>query len=153
MTPDAEVPDRAPRAKLIDRRAGSTHRTKFDDAVEQEAAEERRPDIRADGSVRRLNPGGRSFADFFSEKNRQRPMVRGEVLGFLEMLAYNRKAMVWWRRVARWLTRKPGPGDMWDALAIAHYEKTVRPAFERVQAQLNEAASKANAAATPPRAS
>lgn len=139
-----------PRSKIIDRRAGSKHRTRFDEDAASDGA---KPDIRADGSVRRLNPGGRSFADFFSEQNRQRPMVRGEVLGFLEMLAYNRKACVWYRRLARWLTRKPGPGDLWDALAIGHDVKTVRPAFERVQAQLNDAAAKANATANPEKAS
>ena len=135
---------------MSDNGSGGRRRSAFREQVEREreleaADEAREPEIRADGSVRRLNKGGRTWLDFFNEKNRQRPLVRGEFLGILEMLAYNRRANVGWKRLARWLTRQPGPGDMWGELASAHYRRSVLPAIALVKAQLEERAKAENA--------
>lgn len=142
---------------MTDDGSGGRRKSSFREQVERERAletadEAREAELRQDGSVRRLNKGGRSWNDFFDSKNKQRPLVRGEFLGILEMLAYNRRANVWWKRFARWLTRAPGPGDMWGQLAELHYHRSLRPAIAMVQAQLEEQAREKNAAAAVPRA-
>lgn len=90
--------------------------------------------LKSDGSIRRSAGGGRSMGDYFSEANRHKPMVRGELLGFMEWYSHQVIEGRLHRRVWRWLTRKPGPPvDVIREMSNAYYERQVVPTAEAIR--------------------
>lgn len=95
-------------------------------------------DLRGDGSIRRSAGGGRSFHEFFSTEHRNKPLARGELLGFIEWLAWSDRQSRWYRRLWRWLNRTPGPkgrGPM-THFADAYEERQLKPTVTNVQRAL-----------------
>ncbi len=111
-------------AKIIDRRAGSAERTKFD---EEHAA----------AANRRLEKGTRTFADFFQEDKLEKALTRRDILNILSMMEWARYEGQGWRRVWRWLRRLPQPALSPRNLAKAH-GRQLAAIQERLEAERGE---------------
>lgn len=120
-------------ADIIDRRSANG-----DGAKENPPEDGGKLDLTSEREIRRTAGGGRTWSEFFSQGNRDKPMRRGEVLGLLEMIEYSRRAGQWWRRLRRWLFRMDGMVSMPDQMADAYVRKTLRPTQDAVQAELDK---------------
>lgn len=111
-----------PRSKHIDRRASSN------------TSDAPKTQIREDGSLRRGATGGRTFADFFSQENRLKPIVRGDLLGFIEAMEYHRWRNRWYRRLVAFLTRQPTPNDIPLEMGRSFKRRVIDPTVGQVEA-------------------
>lgn len=93
-------------------------------------------DLTAGGRMRRTPDGGRGIMDYFNGDNRNKPVSRGELLGFLEMVEFSREQCVWYRSFWRWLFRRPGPADMPRGMAMAYAKRSLKRAVDAVAAEL-----------------
>lgn len=109
-------------------------------AYQQQLETEAREAERARRSGVHQTGGGTGIADFFSKENRLKPMTRGELLGFLEMLEYSRAAHVWWRKLGRLMFGQPGIQNLPAQMRKAYWNGTLKPALEAVKAELEKKA-------------
>lgn len=77
------------------------------------------------------NRKGFSFMDYFAEGTRE--VRRDELLGILEMLEYHRRENAGWKRVLRWLFRRPGPWNLTKIMADNFYKRSVKPRLDATQ--------------------
>lgn len=131
-------------ARSIDRRSVNNAKQAQSDTDLTDLEPSREVDMRQDGSVRRYGGGGRAMADYFSADNRMKTVARGELLGILQMLEWNRdrsrglvfrlldSLVVLCRRAWAWAWREPYIPSIARAFA-AHYEaNTIQPVTKAV---------------------
>lgn len=130
-------------AKSVERRAGHGR-------TENQPDPHSGVDMRQDRSLRRVGPGNRMMSDYFSADNMRKPVMRGELLGILEMLAFHERERHWWWRFRRWVTGRVSPDDTWARMAMLFERRVIEPAIAAVKAELEEQGRQALEAAGKP---
>lgn len=117
---------------VVDKRAASGNK------VPDPIPDDNKLDMRADQSLRRSAGGGRGIADYFSTEARNKPIARGELLGFMEWFCWAERSSKWYRRLWRWLNRTPGPKGRGPGahFAEAYEVRQLAPTVDAVQRKL-----------------